>query len=222
MKELSADEVRVLAAMMEKEWITPEIYPLTLNALTNACNQKSNRVPVVQYDPAKVKGLVEGLCAKTLAIASDVPGSRVRKYRHFFTDRFKFVPAEAALLCELMLRGPQTLGELRGHASRLHAFPDVASVEQHIKNLLDVTPPWVVLLPLQPGKKEQRYMHTLMGMPNVEEWLEQEEAEERGGGSGSGGSLAARVAQLEEEVANLRQELQELRERFQAFQAQFE
>ncbi|MBF0097809.1 MAG: YceH family protein [Magnetococcales bacterium] len=222
MKELSADEVRVLGALLEKEMSTPEVYPLSLNALTSACNQKSNRVPVVNYDPAQVKSLVEGICGKTLAIASDVPGSRVRKYRHFFTDRFKFVPAEAALLCELMVRGPQTLGELRSHASRLHPFADLASVEHHLKNLLDVSPPWVVILPLQPGKKEQRYMHTLMGIPDPAEWLEREETEERQGFSVSGSSLAVRVTQLEEEVVELRQELQTLREAFQAFQAQFE
>ncbi|MBF0182915.1 MAG: YceH family protein [Magnetococcales bacterium] len=221
MKEISADEVRVLAALVEKELSTPEVYPLSLNALTNACNQKSNRLPVVNYEPEQVKQLVEGLCAKTLAMASDVPGSRVRKYRHFFTDRFKFVPGEAALLCELMLRGPQTLGELRGHASRLHPFPDLASVEHHIKNLLEVSPPWIVILPVQLGRKEPRYMHTLMGIPDPESWREAGESEERSG-SAAGGGLAVRVNQLEEEVAVLRAELQELREALQSFQEQFE
>ncbi|MEO5352980.1 MAG: YceH family protein [Magnetococcus sp. XQGC-1] len=220
MKELSAIEVRVLGSLMEKELTTPELYPLTLNALTNACNQKSNRFPVVTYDTNEVKEAVEGLCAKTLAIGSDIPGSRVRKYRHFFTDRFKFVPGEAAILCELLIRGAQTLGELRGHASRMHPFPELANVERHLKDLMDVAPPWVCILPRQPGKKEQRYMHMLMGQPDVSEW----EEEERGGGSStaSSSSLQSRVAALEGEVAELQQGLQALAEQLQKFQAQFE
>lgn len=220
MKELSAIEVRVLGSLMEKELTTPEAYPLTLNALTNACNQKSNRFPLVQYDMAEVKAAVEGLCAKTLAIGSDIPGSRVRKYRHFFTDRFKFVPEEAAILCELLIRGPQTLGELRGHASRMHPFAELAQVERHLKNLMDVAPPWVCILPRQSGKKEQRYMHMLMGQPDLAEWMEEEE--ERGGTTGTASSLQGRVSALEAEVVGLRGALQILEERFQQFQAQFE
>ncbi|MEO5362849.1 MAG: YceH family protein [Magnetococcus sp. DMHC-8] len=220
MKELSAMEVRVLGALMEKELTTPELYPLTLNALTNACNQRSNRLPVVTYDQADVKAAVEGLCAKTLAIGSDIPGSRVRKYRQFFTDRFKFVPGEAAILCELLIRGPQTVGELRGHASRMHPLPDLASVEKHLAALMEVAPPWVCLLPRQAGKKEQRYMHTLMGTPDPAEWLEQEE--ERGTAGSGSGALSARVAQLEEEVADLRQGLQAMQAAFQQFRSQFE
>ncbi|MBF0463147.1 MAG: YceH family protein [Magnetococcales bacterium] len=219
MKELSAIEVRVLGSLMEKELTTPEQYPLTLNALTNACNQKSNRFPVVSYDPAEVKAAVEGLCGKTLAIGSDIPGSRVRKYRHFFTDRFKFVPQEAAILCELLIRGPQTVGELRGHASRMHPFPELETVERYLKDLMDISPPWVSLLPRQPGRKEQRYMHMLMGPPDLAEWAEREEEKES---ASSGSSLSVRVTQLETEVAGLRQELQMVQEAFRQFQAQFE
>ncbi|MBF0162360.1 MAG: YceH family protein [Magnetococcales bacterium] len=220
MKELTAIEVRVLGSLMEKELTTPELYPLTLNALTSACNQKSNRFPLMTYTAEEVKEAVESLCAKTLAIGSDIPGSRVRKYRHFFTDRFKFVPEEAALLCELLIRGAQTLGELRGHANRMHPFPELFHVEKHLKNLMDVSPPWVAILPRQPGKKEQRYMHTLMGQPDPADWVEGEE--ERAVPAGGGSSLQARVTQLEGEVASLRQELQTMQESFAQFRSQFE
>ncbi|MEO5339191.1 MAG: YceH family protein [Magnetococcus sp. MYC-9] len=220
MKELSAIEVRVLGSLIEKELTTPELYPLTLNALTSACNQKSNRFPVVNYEASEVKAAVEALCANTLAIGSDIPGSRVRKYRHFFTDRFKFVPEEAAILCELLIRGPQTLGELRGHASRMHPFAELSTVEKHLKNLMDISPPWVCILPRQAGKKEQRYMHLLMGPPDMTEMAEWEE--EKGGASGGAPSLQARVVQLEGEVTALRQELQTMQETFAQFRAQFE
>lgn len=219
MKELNAEEVRVLGVLVEKELTTPESYPLSLNALTNACNQKSNRFPTVSYDTAIVKEVVEGLCTKTLAMASHVPGSRVLKYRHFFTDRFHFVPGEAAVLCELMVRGAQTLGELRTRASRMHAFKEATSVEKHLKALMDVSPPLVVILPRQPGRKEQRYMHTLMGMPDMTE-MAKEQVVPVGGGIGP--SLHVRVTQLETEVVALRQELKELHEAFQQFRSQFE
>lgn len=219
MKELSAIEVRVLGSLMEKELTTPEQYPMTINALTNACNQKSNRFPLVNYEINDVKAAVDGLCAKTLAIGSDIPGSRVRKYRHFFTDRFKFVPAEAAILCELLIRGAQTVGELRSHASRMHPFPELAHVEKQLANLMDVAPPWVCILPRQPGKKEQRYMHMLMGQPDMSALAEWEE--EKSAASPSP-SLQARVVQLESEVIELRQALQILQTAFQQFQSQFE
>lgn len=221
MKELSALEVRVLGVLVEKELTTPELYPLTLNALTNACNQKSNRLPVVSYDTATVKETVDSLSSKSLAITSDIPGSRVRKFRHFFTDRFKFVPAEAAILCELMLRGPQTLGELRAHAGRMHAFQSLEVVEKHIKELMDISPPWIVLLPRQPGRKEQRYMHTLMGVEKLTEIIAEIEAK-TASGSGGAASLQARVVQLETEVVDLRRELTALQESVQSFKAQFE
>lgn len=218
MKELNAEELRVLGVLLEKELTTPEQYPLTLNALTNACNQKSNRFPLVSYDTAIVKEAVEGLCAKTFALGSDIPGSRVRKYSHFFTDRFKFVPGEVAILCELFLRGPQTLGELRTRATRMHAFPNLAAVESHLKDLMDVSPPWVIILPRQSGRKEQRYMHMLMGTPNMTEMMEEKNISV----PGSGPSLHFRVTQLEAEVTELRQELKVLQEGFQQFKAQFE
>ena len=217
MKVLNAIEVRVLGSLMEKELTTPEQYPLTLNALTSACNQKSNRYPAVHYEVAEVKETVDALCTKTLAICSDIPGSRVRKYRHFFTDRFHFVPEEAAILCELLIRGPQTLGELRGHANRMHPFPDLALVEKHLKNLMEISPPWVCILPRQPGKKEQRYMHMLMGPPDLKELAEDNRVT-----VSSGSSLQVRVSQLEGEVTAMRQELQSLQESFTLFRSQFE
>lgn len=217
MKELTAEETRVLGVLVEKSLTTPELYPLTMKALIGGCNQKSNRFPVVSYDAATVTQAVEGLCAKTFAIGSDIPGSRVRKYSHFFTDRFKFVPGEVAILCELLLRGPQTLGELRVRAGRMHLFEDVAAVEQYVRDLLDVSPPWMVVLPLQPGKKEQRYMHTLMGTNMEEIVLEQTLPAGRGSSA-----LQERVAQLEQEVTEQRRMLATLQEAFQGFKAQFE
>lgn len=218
MKELNAEETRVLAVLVEKELTTPEQYPLTLNALTNACNQKSNRFPVVSYDTGMVKEAVQGLCSKTFAMVSDVPGSRSRKYSHFFTERFNFVPGEAAILCELMLRGPQTVGELRNRANRMHPFEDLSAVESHLKNLQDVSPPWIVVLPRQPGRKEQRYMHMLMGMPDMTEIMD----ESSSASSGRSATLHSRVTELETEVTELRQEIKTLQEALQTFKSQFE
>lgn len=220
MKTLNAEEARILGVLVEKELTTPELYPLTLNALTNACNQKSNRFPIVSYDTESVQEAVESLCSKTLAISGYVPGSRMRKYRHFFTDRYNFVPGEAAILCELLIRGPQTLGELRTRASRMHPFEDLNTVENILKGLMDVSPPWVCILPRQPGRKEQRYMHMLMGVPDLTEMTEM--TEEKVASTSTGSTLQSRVIQLEAEVVELQESFKTLREEFQRFKSQFE
>ena len=220
MKTLNAEEARILGVLVEKELTTPELYPLTLNALTNACNQKSNRFPVVSYDMESVQEAVESLCSKTLAIGGYVPGSRVRKYRHFFTDRYNFVPGEAAILCELLLRGPQTLGELRTRASRMHPFDDINAVETILKGLMDVSPPWICILPRQQGRKEQRYMHMLMGTPDPSEMAEL--TEEKTASAGTSTTLQSRVTQLETEMLALQHAFKTLHEEFQLFKSQFE
>lgn len=219
---LSPVETRVLGCLLEKEFTTPDQYPLTLNALTTACNQKSNRFPVVNYDKSEVQKSMESLCSKTLGIISDIPGSRVQKFRHFFTERFKFVPAESAILCSLMLRGPQTLGELRTHTNRMHPFRDLMEIEGAIKELMEVFPPWMVLLPRQSGRKESRYMHLIMGEPDLSEWDSAEESGSSSARSSSGPSTQHRMSHLEGEVLRLQTELDQLKEAFDGFRKQFE
>ncbi|UFS72156.1 DUF480 domain-containing protein [Geomonas sp. RF6] len=195
-------EVRVLGALVEKELTTPEYYPLSLNALTNACNQKSNRDPVMSLEESDVVHALDSLRFKQLALLSG-EGGRVAKYRHALVEKYRFSPADLALLCELLLRGPQTAGELRTRGERMHSFPDVSSVEQTLEELMERTPPCVTKLPRQPGRKEPRYCHLFAGEPDLS--AEARPSEGRGGGAEN-----ERIAALEQEVADLRQELAEL------------
>ena len=149
-KMLDGIEVRVLGCLIEKELATPEYYPLTLNALTNACNQKSNRDPVLSLDEAEVVRALDGLRFKQLALLS-AEGGRVPKYRHILAEKMRLTPAELALLCELLLRGPQTAGELRTRGERMHPFPDPAAVDATLQELMERTPPLVTLLPANPA-----------------------------------------------------------------------
>ena len=203
---LSDVELRVMACLIEKEFTTPDLYPLSLNALTSACNQKSNRDPVVAFDQDTVMAALDSLAAKQLAYESQYPGNRARKFRHFFTERFKLMENEAAILCELMLRGPQTPGELRTRANRLHPFENLQEIEEVLPKLMEVDPPWVVKLPRESGRKEHRYAHLLMGMPDISE-QRSSPAPARSGGS----PLEVRVIQLETEVAALREQVQEIK-----------
>jgi uncharacterized protein len=215
---LNDHEVRVLGCLIEKELATPEYYPLTLNSLTNACNQKSNRDPVLELDEAEVVRALDSLRFKQLALVS-AEGGRVPKYRHALLEKLRLDPAELSLLGELLLRGPQTMGELRSRAERMHPFADLAAVEETLHELMERTPPLVALLPRQPGRKEQRYAHLFAGAPAVAE-------EER-----SAPPEPARVrvmaederlATLEGEVAALRAEVAGLRRLVEEFKAQFE
>lgn len=211
-------EVRVIGCLIEKELATPEYYPLTLNSLTTACNQKSNRDPVMALEESDVVRALDGLKMKHVAIQAADSG-RVPRYRHILSERLRFSPAELAVLAELLLRGPQTLGELRTRAERMHPFADLAAVEQVLGELAERTPPLVMRLPRQPGRKESRFAHLLAGEPDLS-------AEERPAPP-EGARLQVmaeneRIAALESEVAALRAEVAELRQVMEEFRSQFE
>jgi uncharacterized protein YceH (UPF0502 family) len=211
-------EVRVLGCLIEKELATPEYYPLTLNALTNACNQKSNRDPVMSLEETEVVRALDALRFKQLALVS-AEGGRVAKYRHILAEKLRLSPAELALLAELLLRGPQTVGELRTRAERMHRFQDLVGVEAVLEEMMSRTPPLVGRLPRQPGRKEQRHAHLLSGEPvqNADEDAPPPEAARLK-------VMAAdeRTAKLEEEVAALRGEVAGLRRLVEELKAQFE
>jgi uncharacterized protein YceH (UPF0502 family) len=216
--ELNLDlvEVRVLGALIEKEITTPEYYPLSLNALVNACNQKSNRDPAVSYDEDEVDRALESLRARGLALRSTGAGSRVPKHAHRFSEQLNPDRRETAILCELMLRGPQTVGELRTHTERMHSFDDTGEVETVLERLIERTPdPLVMRLPRRAGEKEVRFTHLLSGAPAIAENESQESSEPPP-------PRADRVGQLETEVVRLRDELESLKTQFAQFRRQFE
>lgn len=217
---LNPVELRVLGALIEKSLTTPDAYPLSLNALTNACNQLTNREPVTAFDEQTVVRALDGLYEKRLAFSFDGVSSRVAKYKHALTDVIELNEGEVALLCVLMLRGPQTVGELRTRTERLHPFASPAEVETALQALSIREPhPLVVKLPRQPGFKESRNAHLLGGevtleapahTPRPEPAVLVVRAENE------------RVAKLEEEVAALRNEVTELKQQFAEFKKQFE
>jgi uncharacterized protein YceH (UPF0502 family) len=215
---LNDSEARVLACLMEKEMTTPEYYPLTLNALTNACNQKSNRDPVMGLDEESVVRALDGLRIKQLVVVA-ADGGRTQKYRHLLAERLRLVPSELALLCELLLRGPQTQGELRTRAERMHAFADLAAVEETLRELMEREEPLVTRLARQPGHKEARYAQLFTGEPlpcPVERSPPPEAARVRVMEENQ------RVSQLEEQVVCLREEVALLRRMVEEFKRQFE
>lgn len=211
---LNATELRVLGSLVEKELTTPEYYPLSLNALVNACNQKSNREPVLTLDESEVTRALDSLRFKQYAIVS-AGGGRVAKYRHGLVEKFRFTPAELAVLCELMVRGPQTVGELRGRGERMHSFADLGEVESVLGELMERTPPLVVKLPLQPGRKEPRYCQLFSGEPDLAELAAQ--GETRGGSAES-----EKISRLELELSELREEVAALRQTVADFKKSFE
>ena len=200
--QLSAEEVRVLGALMEKEIATPDYYPFSLNALLNACNQKSNREPPVSYDEDTVETALSGLRAKGLAMRITGDG-RVAKHEQRFTERENLGRREAALMCVLMLRGPQTPGELRGRTERLYSFEDLEGVESTLHRLAETG--YVKQLPRQVGYKEQRWAHLLAGDVEVTEEASAERMP----------SSADRLSALEQEVAELKRQFEEFRRRFE-------
>ena len=216
---LDAVEVRVLGSLAEKQLTTPEYYPLTLNALRTACNQKSNRDPVVDLDDRTLVRALESLRGKQFARQVSGGDQRVPRYYHLLPERLDLeVPALAAL-CVLMLRGPQTSGEVRGRSGRLHPFADPAAVEAVLTGLMDRDPPLVVLLPRQPGRKERRFAHLLSGAPDVPP------PEEEGPDEPAALLVRAedrRLEQVEKEVEKLRAELEALRREFGEFRGQFD
>jgi uncharacterized protein len=200
---LSPVAARVLGSLVEKEITTPEYYPLSLNALTNACNQKNNREPVMNLDEDEIRQAVHQLEDYGLAGAARGADSRVAKYEHRMQEVFNFTRGEIAVVCVLLLRGPQTPGELRGRGERMHRFDELSDVLATLQRLMQREPPLVKMLARQPGTKEARYAHLFSGEP-----AEVVANTEAPGPSGTGLS----VAQMEAEIAALREEVAELRE----------
>jgi uncharacterized protein YceH (UPF0502 family) len=217
---LSAEEVRVCGALVEKQVTTPEYYPLTLNALVNACNQTSNRDPVVAYDGQTVIAAIDTLREKGLAREVRTADGRVPKYRHVLDEALSLSKAELAVMCVLMLRGAQTVGELRGRTERLYSFSGLQFVEATLEGLMqrgEGRAPLVVRLPRGAGQKEARFAHLLAGEVQMDETAAVETSTPRGARVDG-----ERVARLEEEVGALRRELSELKDQFAQFKRQFE
>jgi len=208
-------EVRVLGSLLEKEMATPDYYPLSLNSLVNACNQKSNREPVVDYDETTVVRALDSLREKGLVRQSNV--SRVPKYEQNFTGPNRLVNREAAILCILLLRGPQTIGEIRGRTERLYKFAGLDEAEETVNALVDLG--YVIKLPRQAGRKEFRFAHLLAGEPVLSASVpvprpETATLEVR--------AVDERIATIAEELQELRREVRELRQAFADFKNQFE
>jgi uncharacterized protein len=211
---LTGNEARVLGCLMEKEATTPDYYPLSLNALINACNQRSNREPVMNLDEDAVRDALRGLQENKLAGPAGGADSRVTKYEHRL-ESFNFSRGENAVICVLLLRGPQTPGELRGRTERMHRFEDLDQVQTALQHLMRRDPPLVKVLPRQPGTKEARYAHLLSG--DVEGFAAESEPAAQ-----DGSAERSRLAQLEETVAGLQREVEELKQQFASFRKQFE
>ncbi|HMP90174.1 MAG TPA: YceH family protein [Kiritimatiellia bacterium] len=218
--ELSSEQARIMGTLLEKEVTTPDYYPMTLNSLVNACNQKSCRDPVTAYDESTITFHLDILREdKKLASLVSAADSRVPKFKQRLTDTYFFTPAERAIICELLLRGPQTAGELRNRADRMHKFSGSDEVQATLKELENRDDgPWVVLLPRLPGHKEARYMHLLSGSPVIEENHTPASTETI---VTSAVSPTDRINKLEAEVARLQSELEQIREDFRLFKAQF-
>ena len=202
---------------MEKEITTPDYYPLSLNALVNACNQKSNRHPVMNLDEDSVRSGLRILLDNSLARSVSATDSRVTKYEHRLQEAFNFDRREAAIFCELLLRGPQTPGELRSRAERMHHFDDLSEVQSAVQHLMNRQPPLVKVLTRQPGTKESRYLHLLSG--DVESASASSVHETA---AVTGREDADKFLRLESEVAELRTDIADLKQQFAAFRKQFE
>jgi uncharacterized protein len=215
---LSDIEVRVLGSLIEKELTTPEYYPLSLNSLTNACNQKSNRDPVMALAEEEVVRALDSLRFKQLVVLS-AGGGRVPKYRHLLAEKIGLMPAEQAIIGELLLRGPQTVGELRTRGERMYPFGELAAVEEVLQELMLRETPLIALMPRQPGRKEGRYAQLFSGLPECSEEISEvrpEAARQRVVAENE------RITKLEEEVAALRGEITMLQQTMAEFRAQFE
>jgi len=214
--KLTENEVRVLGALIEKDITTPEYYPLSLNALINACNQKSNRDPVMQLDEDAVRGALDGLQEQRMAGPARGADSRVTKYEQRLQEVFNFTRPEIAVLCVLLLRGPQTPGELRGRTERMHRFEALEDVQSALQKLMQREPALVKALARQPGTKESRYAHLLGGD------VAEVEMAVVGAADGRNPADAERIARLEEEVAELRRDVSEVKDQLERFRKQFE
>lgn len=209
--QLTAHEARVLGVLIEKHLSTPDHYPLTINAATNACNQKSNRNPVVNYSESEVHDAVESLHRKQLAGRSISSGSRTTKYRHSLSEVWRLQRPELAVLSSLLLRGPQTLGELRSRCTRMHEFESLDDVARTVDGLCERDEPIVKHLERRPGQKEARCAHLLCGEPVDSD---PDESEDKPTSSRRGGETS--------EIDDLRQRIEALESAFDAFRKQFE
>jgi uncharacterized protein YceH (UPF0502 family) len=217
---LSDIELRVLGSLIEKQVTTPEYYPLTLNSLTLACNQKNNRQPVTAFDEAAVAQALETLREKNLTYVFYGSNSRVPKYKHVMPEIFHLNQAELAVMCVLMLRGAQTVGELRERASRLYNFSGLEEAEETLNSLTVKEPePLVIRLPRQPGQKEARIAHLLAGEINIEHLAESELPKDTGS---SKHGASERISRLEQLVETLDAEVKSLQHQFADFKKQFE
>ncbi len=214
---LNEAEARVLGALLEKEITTPDYYPLSLNGLVNACNQKSNREPGMNLDEDSVRAALRALHDNSLARSVSAADSRVTKYEHRLQEAFNFDRREAAIFCELLLRGPQTPGELRSRAERMHHFDDLNEVQSALQRLMNRQPPLVKVLAKQPGTKESRYVHLLSGDVKPASPPGAHEAP-----AVSGRENADKVSRLESEVAELRKDIADLKQQFAALRKQSE
>jgi hypothetical protein len=217
--KLNEIEVRVLGSLIEKDITTPDYYPLSLNALVNACNQKNNRDPVMALDENSVRDALSSLQEKRLAGSAGGADSRVTKYEHRLQEVFNFDRREIAVLCVLLLRGPQTPGELRGRAERMYRFETLDDVQSTLQRLIERQPPLVAVLSRQPGTKESRYTHLLSGeyIPEIatvpttpSSHLRQTPNDDQ-----------QRIGDLEDAVASLKSEVEELKRLFSEFAGQF-
>jgi uncharacterized protein YceH (UPF0502 family) len=220
---LNAEEVRILGALIEKQVTTPEYYPLTLNALRQACNQLSNRDPVVAFDERTVAWTLESLRDRKLIRVVTTADGRVPKYRHVLDEALGLKSPEMAVMCVLMLRGPQTVGEIRTRTERLYPFSALSFVETTLEDLMTRDAPLVVKLPRLSGQKESRYAHLLGGEVQVAAETESSSSPQRA----EAVTLEVRgererIARLEDELKTVRAELAELREGFAEFKKQFE
>ncbi|HEY6945423.1 MAG TPA: YceH family protein [Candidatus Acidoferrum sp.] len=214
---LNEVECRVLGSLVEKEATTPEYYPLSLNALINACNQKSNRDPVMNVDEVAVRQALHSLEGQALVRSVSPADSRVTKYEHRLQEAFNFYRHEIAILCLLLLRGPQTPGELRSRSEHMHSFDDLSAVQSSLQHLMKREPPLVKPLPRQSGTKETRYAHLLSGhVVQAEAPRKEERAFQSGAADGD------RMRKLEEEIAALKNEIGDLKQQFAQFRKQFE
>jgi Uncharacterized protein conserved in bacteria len=212
---LNETEARIIGALIEKQLTTPEYYPLTLNALVAACNQKTNRDPVVSYDEQTVQNALDSLREKNLVYIFYGSNSRVPKYKHILPQALELDERETAIICVLLLRGPQTLGELRERTGRLYEFSGIGEVNETLDTLMRRDEPLVVRLERQPGQKEARYAHLLSGEVDASAYA----AKTQSAVSATGNE---RIEKLEQEVAELRKELSEFRQAFEEFKKQFE
>jgi uncharacterized protein YceH (UPF0502 family) len=214
---LSETEARIVGALVEKQLTTPEYYPLTLNALVNACNQKSNREPVVSYDERTVTDTLERLRDRNIVYVYYGSTSRVPKYKHMLPSIYELEPAEVAVICVMLLRGPQTLGELRTRTERLYSFSGLGEIQETLDGLARREDALVVKLPVQPGQKEARFAHLLSGPIDVEAFAAAQVTR-----ATRGGADPERIEKMEEEIAALRTEVESLKQMFDDFRKQFE